>query len=146
MGVNPMFNNFPFFPMPQFPFPQFPFPNFNFNPNFQPNYNQGSLPYPVVNNRHPMPPTLPSMATYIPPENTQQPVLPLTPDNTQSSTINHHVDPQNNNKFSTNNFFENTDDRQWSVDEELQWQATTKKPFFENTVPGIIQIFNKKLY
>lgn len=139
-----MFNNFPLFPMPQFPFPQFPFPNFNFNPNFQPNYNQGNLPYPVVNNRHPMmpiPPSSPPMTIYIPPENSQQPVLTSKPNNSESSTINHRVVPLNNSQFSTNNFFENTDNRQWSVDQELQWQATTRKPFFENTVPGFLVIY-----
>jgi hypothetical protein len=133
MGANPMFNNYPIFPMPQFPFPQFPFPNFNFYPNLQPNYQQGNLPYPTLNNGHPMPPTS------IPHENTQQNASPIVPENTQSSTIN-RVDQNNNNNsnngFSTNNFFQNTDDRQWSIDQEQQWQATTKKPFFENTVPG----------
>jgi hypothetical protein len=42
------------------------------------------------------------------------------------------------NKFATNAFFKPTDlDRHWTEEDEEQWQATTKAPYFENKVPGL---------
>lgn len=49
-----------------------------------------------------------------------------------------------NDGYSTNSFFFNPGmntgnsygDRQWNRDDEMKWQATTKKPYFENKQPG----------
>lgn len=147
----PMFNNFPYFQMPQFPFPQLPFPNFNYFPNFDPNFEQGNVPLPSPHNHHPHHPNMfpmPPTSTDMLPDKIQ----PISiPNSAHSSTFDHRVNQErpyninnNNNNddngFSTNNFFESTDDRQWSNEEEKQWQATTKKPFFENTVPGNLKL------
>ena len=48
------------------------------------------------------------------------------------------------NGFSTNSFFFNPGmnvgnsygNREWNRDDEMKWQATTKKPYFENKQPG----------
>lgn len=134
----PQVPQLPFYPFPQFQFPSFPFPNFAPFPNVynnQPNH----APYPQQPS-HPLPPTDNSYP--------QQPI-PQTPTDSSFAASGHHpqTTPQtstlnrvdNGNQethFATDSFFSNNDDRQWTEDQEMQWQATTKAPFFENTVPG----------
>ena len=55
----------------------------------------------------------------------------------------HNGDTQNrvdgDDKFATDAFFggsENTH-REWTDEDEMKWQATTKAPYFENKVPGL---------
>ena len=44
----------------------------------------------------------------------------------------------NGSEFATNAFFKPTDiDRRWTQEDEKEWQATTKAPYFENKVPGL---------
>lgn len=43
-------------------------------------------------------------------------------------------------KYPTDAFFghtQNTAEREWTQDDEMKWQATTKAPYFENKVPGL---------
>lgn len=72
----------------------------------------------------------------------QPPVAPLNP----QQTTNRGPDQQfqsTDDKFLTNAFFGSNQDRtehgnrQWTEDDEMKWQATTKAPYFENKVPGL---------
>lgn len=69
-----------------------------------------------------------------------QPVVPLNP---QQSHNHQHSQNTGDDKFLTNAFFGSNQDgsehgnRQWTEDDELKWQATTKAPYFENKVPGL---------
>lgn len=72
---------------------------------------------------------------------------PLRPQNNfitqkpQTSTLDHRGEGTNNNHFATDSFFAGSEEREWTQEQESKWQATTKAPFFENTVPG-----NEHLY
>lgn len=67
----------------------------------------------------------------------QQPLRPQIPTKTQTSTLDHQQGVENNNgNFATDSFFAGSEDREWTQEQESKWQATTKAPFFENTVPG----------
>lgn len=148
MPENPFFPKFPqmpYFPFPQFQFPQFQFPNFAPYPNVynnQPNHQHGQLPYPQQP-LHPMPSHSGNIYPNIPNDSGFQ--QPFTPQNSegnpdgnkhQTSTLDHRYNQENGGHFATDSFFASSNDRDWTQDKESKWQATTKAPFFENTVPG----------
>lgn len=158
MPSNPFFPKFPqmpLFPFPQFQFPTFQFPNFSPYPNVynnQPNYQygHGQAPYPQQPH-HPMPdPNYQHVGVHqipispqIPHEgNHQRPISPQIPQqgaegiHHQTSTLDHRYNKDNRGQFATDSFFASTDNREWTEEQEAKWQATTKAPFFENTVPG----------
>lgn len=57
--------------------------------------------------------------------------------NTQHTHHTNRID-SNGNQFATNAFFKPTNiDRRWTQEDEQEWQATTKAPYFENKVPGL---------
>lgn len=108
--------------------PQFPFPNFNLFPFGIPNNNN-----PVGFHPQPPPPAPepPIESSTEAPEATESTfIIQVTPTPTTESP----------DEFASNSLFgegSSADRREWTVEDEKAWQATTRAPYFENKVPGM---------
>lgn len=140
------------FQYPTFPnFNLFPFaPPFGFNPQGQNPQSQGphaQRPQDHDHNQNPQNqypqqfPTANGQPTQGQrPPNSQNPQFPGNQNqgqgqNNRVNTDNHG--DQSTNHFATDAFFGNNHNHQWTEDDEMKWQATTKAPYFENKVPGL---------
>jgi hypothetical protein len=149
----PLPNYTPFFipnyyPQQQYSPGQYPYPNFNIFPS---GINNNNL-FPSIN-----PPTFPQQPLPVPPEqpNHQQTDSPST---TQFITTTLSTPNRGSVRFTTTKrptfstvshesttfpsdvFFNNVDEKNragWTENDERQWRATTKAPYFENKVPGL---------
>lgn len=128
----------------------FPYPNFNpypYNPPFNNNNAQhGSGQNPPINNNNPEG-QYGHNQNVGGNQNNQNPtsVQPLPGRDGHPYNGPNVINPQGSNgdKFLTNAFFDpskagsNANNRHWTQEDEMRWQATTKAPYFENKVPGL---------
>lgn len=152
-----------YFPQQQYSPGQFPYPNFNLFPfginnnnppapsYHPPTYPQEPLPIPPEQTQTESPSTTQFITTTTTTSSTPSrgsvrftsttPRSIYSNDNNDQSSISpgHRRPSIGTTRFPTSGFFNNLNEnnRDWTENDERNWQATTKAPYFENKVPGL---------